>query len=105
LIFNLTALRPAVLYELGEAAALHKRRILIAEEGTELPFNVRVDDCIFYRNDNDGRRALETRIETAALSKIQAMQLERASLAKDEDILASNRTILDNLRQSAHLLF
>jgi hypothetical protein len=98
LIFNLTALRPEVLYELGEAAALRKRKILMAEEGTELPFNLRADDCIFYRNDPDGRSALAARIEGVVLSKVHAMRLERASLAKDEDILASNHTILDNLQ-------
>lgn len=53
-IVNLTGKNPNVMYELGIRFCFGKPTILIAEEGTELPFDINERRTIFYTNDAFG---------------------------------------------------
>jgi hypothetical protein len=51
-----------VYYELGFAHALGKPTLLLAQEGTSLPFDISVHRCLFYRNDEAGMSELTDRL-------------------------------------------
>lgn len=50
LICDLTEERPSVYYELGYARGMGKRVILTAKEGTELHFDIKDENVIFYKD-------------------------------------------------------
>ncbi len=54
---------PNVFYEVGWAHALKRETILIAREGTELPFDIRHINTIFYRRIKDLENKLSSRIK------------------------------------------
>lgn len=66
-VAELTSRNPNVFYELGWAHALEREPILIARDGSDLPFDVAHVNTIFYRNISD----LETRL-TARLRAMMA---------------------------------
>jgi Restriction endonuclease len=64
-IAELTNRNANVFYELGWAHALEREPILIARQGTELPFDVAHVNTIFYRNLSD--------LETKLTARLRAM--------------------------------
>lgn len=68
-IANLTELNPNVMYELAIRFCIGKPVIIIAEEGTKLPFDVKDQRTFFYINDSQGTLDLRKKI-SQALSKI-----------------------------------
>jgi hypothetical protein len=61
-IVDLTDLRPNVFYELGYADGLHKKVIVTAKKGTELPFDVKDIPTIFWESYEDLADDLRSRI-------------------------------------------
>lgn len=61
-IANLTNTNPNVMFELAIRYSFGKPAIVIAEEGTKLPFDVVDENTIFYINDPAGANELEQKI-------------------------------------------
>lgn len=61
-IANLTTTNPNVMYELAIRHSFGKPVIVIAEEQTKLPFDVVVENTIFYRNDPTGANELKQKL-------------------------------------------
>jgi hypothetical protein len=59
IIADITPSNPNVYYEVGYAHALSKPTILIAEKGTQLPFDVSPFRTLFYENTINGKAKLE----------------------------------------------
>lgn len=88
-IANLTGKNPNVMYELAFRHCVGTPTIMIAEKGTELPFDVATERTIFYINDSEG--VIELR---------EDLQKCINSLRHDE--FRQNNPIYDNLASIIH---
>lgn len=61
-IANLTALNPNVMFELAIRYSFGKPAIVIAEQGTQLPFDIIDENTIFYDNDPTGAYVLKEQL-------------------------------------------
>ncbi|MDE6662004.1 MAG: nucleoside 2-deoxyribosyltransferase [Lachnospiraceae bacterium] len=61
-IANLTNLNPNVMFELAVRYSFGKPAIVIAEKDTKLPFDIIVENTVFYVNDPSGANELKEKI-------------------------------------------
>ena len=61
-VANLTTLNPNVMFELAIRYSFGKPAIVIAEQGTQLPFDIIDENTIFYENDPTGAYVLKEQL-------------------------------------------
>jgi hypothetical protein len=70
IIANITGRNPNVMYELGVAHALGKPTIVIAQDFTDIPFDLNNKRIIIYKDENELQRKLEMSITDMLINKI-----------------------------------
>lgn len=105
-IADLTTLNPNVMYEIALRDAMKKPIILIAEEGTKLPFDIATMNTIMYTNDFLGtqelQESLRKRIAKINFENYKAVNLitqSEASISLYEEVeLVSNPDVAQILK-------
>lgn len=114
-IANLTNINPNVMYELALRHCFNKPAIMIAEEGTDLPFDINNERTIFYINDARGILDLKSKLKKAVEEilkkekynspvvsvlgeiKFEEQVLERKNESNEDSFLDSLQLILRRL--------
>lgn len=69
-IANITGRNPNVMYELGVAHALGKTAVIVAEDFTDIPFDINNKRIILYKNEDELKRKLEQSITDMLISRV-----------------------------------
>lgn len=104
-IANLTGLNPNVMYELAVRHAKRMPVVSMAEEGTNLPFDISDERTIFYRNDMKGVDALKPdltkAVEASMKDELPDNPIYRATelsiIRESTETKDADRYILDRL--------
>jgi hypothetical protein len=70
IIANITGRNPNVMYELGVAHSLNKPTIVVAQDFTEIPFDLNNKRIVIYKDEDDLRRKLTISITDMLLNKV-----------------------------------
>lgn len=104
-VANLTGLNPNVMYELAVRHAKRLPVVGVAEEGTDLPFDISDERTLFYKNDMSGVEALKPDLKRAVEAAIKEKQpdnpISRATqsmiIRESSEIKDADRYILERL--------
>jgi hypothetical protein len=105
-IADLTGLNPNVMYELAVRHAAALPAIVIAEEGTKLPFDIITERTVFYTNDIPGSAELTRRLgeivdstEESGVPDNPVYRVAKASVMKSIAADDTQQYILERLDQ------
>jgi hypothetical protein len=85
IVAELTTLDPHVMYVVGLAHGLGRCPILMAREGTDLPFNLHALRCVEYTVTKEGHRELRERLTRALRVFLAASRAGNGHRANDYD--------------------
>ena len=111
-IANLTGLNPNVMYELAVRHAARKPVVILAEQGTALPFDIAVERAVFYRNDMMGVSDLQPKLQEAIAAALQESEpdnpIYRAVatriIRESEETTDADRYLLDRFDRLEHAI-